>query len=526
MVSLAVQQSRRSDTIMGNGGSAANAIERVVIVGGGTAGWMAAAALSLHLAGTGVAITLIESSDIGTVGVGEATIPTIRRFYAQLGMTDAEVMRACDATAKLGIRFVDWLRPGHSFVHPFGRFGQDLKGVDFHHYWLNARASGDLAPLGDYSLGALLASEGHATLPVPNPASQLGIFDWALHFDAALFAQHMRRFAEKMGVLRVDARVTNVDLRPNDGFIAGLTLDTGATVAGDLFIDCSGFRALLLGEALGVDYEDWSHWLLCDGAFAVQSERMGDPPSCTTVTARSAGWQWRIPLRQREGNGLVFSSRFQSDDEARDELLANLAGKPAMVPRRLRFTPGRRGVAWAKNCVALGLASGFLEPLESTSIALIETGIERLKQLFPDKDFDPAVVAEYNEQSAEEIERVRDFLILHYKLNGRSGAFWQACREMSVPDSLDSKLALWRARGAFVRYRWEMFAPASWLAIYAGFDDLPDRLDPALAALGPEELRRSLEAMRRSLRATVADTPTHQEFLDIMDAAAANEKAA
>ncbi|TGX43484.1 tryptophan 7-halogenase [Sphingomonas naasensis] len=511
---------------MVNGGSAADAIERVVIVGGGTAGWMAAAALSAHLAGAGVAITLIESSDIGTVGVGEATIPTIRRFYAALGMSDAEVMQACQATAKLGIRFVDWLRPGHSFVHPFGRFGQDLKGLDFHHYWLKARAAGEPAPLDDYSLGALLAREGHATLPASDPGSQLGIFDWALHFDAALFAQHMRRFAEKMGVTRIDARIVEVRQRPEDGFLDSLVLDSGASIAGDLFVDCSGFRSLLLGETLGIDYADWSHWLLCDGAFAVQSERAGPPPACTTVTARSAGWQWRIPLRTREGNGLVFSSRFQSDDDARKELLAAMPGKPVMEPRRLRFTPGRRAVAWAKNCVGLGLASGFLEPLESTSIALIETGIERLKQLFPDKSFDPAVIAEYNEQSAEEIERVRDFLILHYKLNGRSGAFWQACRAMDVPDSLNAKLALWRARGAFVRYRWEMFSPASWLAIYAGFEDLPTRLDPAVAGIDSDQLARSLAAMRRALRETVADTPTHQEFLEIMDGAAAQGRAA
>jgi tryptophan halogenase len=507
-------------------GAGERAIERVVIVGGGTAGWMAAAALSAHLAGTGVAITLVESSDIGTIGVGEATIPTIRRFYAQLGMSDAEVMQACQATAKLGIRFVDWLRDGHSFIHPFGRFGQDLKGVDFHHYWLKARAAGDAAPLDDYSLGALLAREGHATLPAPNPGSQLGIFDWALHFDAALFAQHMRRFAEKAGVTRIDARIIDVKLRANDGFIEELTLDSGVAVAGDLFIDCSGFRALLLGEALGVTYEDWSHWLLCDGAFAVQSERVGAPPACTTVTARSAGWQWRIPLRTREGNGLVFASRFQSDDQAREELLAAVPGKPIMEPRRLRFTPGRRAVAWAKNCVGLGLASGFLEPLESTSIALIETGIERLKQLFPDKDFHPAVIAEYNEQSAEEIERVRDFLILHYKLNGRSGPFWEACRGMEMPDGLEAKLSLWRARGAFVRYRWEMFSPPSWLAIYAGFEALPDRIDPAIAGVDDAQLARSLDAMRRSLHETIADTPTHQEFLEIMDGAAAKERAA
>jgi tryptophan halogenase len=499
---------------------ASDAIERVVIVGGGTAGWMAAAALSAHLSGTGTRITLIESSEIGTIGVGEATIPTIRRFYASLGMTDTEVMRACEATAKLGIRFVDW-KPGTSFVHPFGRFGQDLRGIDFHHYWLKARQAGQAAPLEEYSLGAMLAREGHASVPLPNPPSQLSIFDWALHFDAALFAAHMRAFAERMGVQRIDAKITDVSLHGETGFIESVTLDSGEQVEGDLFIDCSGFRGLLIGEALGVGYQDWSRWLLCDGAFAVQSERAGEPPSCTTVTARSAGWQWRIPLRSREGNGIVFSSNFQSDEDARAELLANLAGTPTMEPRKLRFTPGRREAAWAKNCVSLGLASGFLEPLESTSIALIETGIERLKQLFPDKGFDPAVIAEYNTQSAEEMERVRDFIILHYRLSTRDGPFWDACRAMTLPDTLSAKLDLWRARGAFIRYRWEMFHPASWLAIYGGFEHHPERIDPALAAVDPAELARALEQMRSAVARTVSDTPTHSEFLATVDGAAA-----
>lgn len=504
---------------MADGGTAA-AIERVVIVGGGTAGWMAAAALSAYLRGTGVAITLIESSEIGTIGVGEATIPTIRRFYAQLGMTDAQVMQACQATAKMGIRFLGWGGEGSDFIHPFGLFGQAQRGIDFHHYWLKARTAGLNVPLDRFSLGAMLAREGHASIPVPNPPSQLSVFDWALHFDAALFAAHMRSFAENSGVRRIDARIVDVPLRGRDGFIESVTLDSGVVVAGDLFVDCSGFRGLLIGEALGVGYRDWSHWLLCDGAFAVQSELAGDPPSCTTVTARSAGWQWRIPLRHREGNGLVFSSRFQSDDAARDELMAKVPGKPVMEPRRLRFTPGRREAAWAKNCVALGLASGFLEPLESTSIALIETGIERLKQLFPDKGFDPAVIAEYNEQSAEEMERVRDFILLHYRLNRREGPFWQLCRDMDLPETLEAKIALWRARGAFLRYRWEMFSPASWLAIYGGFEMLPDRIDPGISGVDGSELVKALEKMRGTIRDTVADTPTHSEFLAMIDDAA------
>ncbi|MBB4838585.1 tryptophan halogenase [Sphingomonas kyeonggiensis] len=508
---------------MKDGGMASGAIERVVIVGGGTAGWMAAAALGSYLAGTGTRITLIESSEIGTIGVGEATIPTIRRFYASLGMTDAEVMRACEATAKLGIRFVDW-KPGTSFVHPFGRFGQDLRGIDFHHFWAKARAAGQAAPLEEYSLGAMLAREGHASVPLPNPPSQLSIFDWALHFDAALFAAHMRSFAERSGVTRIDAKITDVSLDGETGFIEAVTLGSGERIEGDLFIDCSGFRGLLIGEALGVGYQDWSHWLLCDGAFAVQSERVGLPPSCTTVTARTAGWQWRIPLRSREGNGIVFSSSFQSDDEARAELLAHVPGKPTMEPRRLRFTPGRRDVAWAKNCVSLGLASGFLEPLESTSIALIETGIERLKQLFPDKGFDPAVIAEYNIQCAEEMERVRDFIILHYTLSTREGPFWQACREMRLPDTLAAKMELWRARGAFIRYRWEMFHPASWLAIYGGFEHLPERIDPGVAAVSVAELAPALEQMRAAVARTVSDTPTHEEFLATVDGAAAEPR--
>ncbi|MDG2535993.1 tryptophan 7-halogenase [Sphingomonas sp. HITSZ_GF] len=505
---------------MKDGGMASGAIERVVIVGGGTAGWMAAAALASYLAGTGTRITLVESSEIGTIGVGEATIPTIRRFYAALGMTDAEVMRACQATAKLGIRFVDW-KPGTSFVHPFGRFGQDLRGIDFHHFWAKARAAGQAAPLEEYSLGAMLAREGHASVPLPNPPSQLSLFDWALHFDASLFAAHMRVFAERAGVQRIDAKIGDVTLHGETGFIESVTLDSGETVAGDLFVDCSGFRGLLIGEALGTGYQDWSHWLLCDGAFAVQSERVGEPPSCTTVTARTAGWQWRIPLRTREGNGIVFASNFQSDEDARAELLTQVPGKPTMEPRRLRFTPGRREAAWVKNCVSLGLAAGFLEPLESTSIALIETGIERLKQLFPDKGFDPAVIAEYNTQSAEEMERVRDFIILHYRLSTREGAFWQACREMSLPDSLTAKMDLWRARGAFLRYRWEMFHPASWLAIYGGFEHLPDRIDPGLAAVDVPEIADALAQMRAAVARAVSDTPTHGEFLATVDGAAA-----
>ena len=499
-------------------------IRSVVIVGGGTAGWMTAAALVQHFRSTPVTITVVESSDIGTIGVGEATIPTIRRFYAQLGMRDEDVMRATQATCKLGIRFHDWSGPGSDFIHPFGHFGQDVNGVGFHNYWLKQRRAGDDTPLAAYSLGAALAAAGKFNRPSSNPPSMLSVFDWALHLDAGLFASHLRVYAEAGGCQRIDARIQSVALRPEDGFVRALALENGREIEGDLFVDCSGFRALVIGQALGIPFEDWGCWLPCDAAFAVQSEnRPGDAPApFTRVTARSAGWQWGIPLRHRAGNGLVFSSAHLTDDQALDELTPNLMGAALMEPRRIPFRPGRRAQAWAKNCVAIGLSAGFLEPLESTSIALIETGIERLKQLFPDRRFAQPTVEEYNDQSAREMERVRDFIILHYKLNRRADtAFWRDCREMAIPETLERKLALWKARGQFVRYRWEMFHPASWLAIYAGFDLFPDDYDPAADAMDPTYLARSLTEMRDNIARLVDQTPDHAQFLAALDAAAA-----
>lgn len=494
-------------------------IRNVVIVGGGTAGWMAAAALVQHFRGAPLTITVVESSEIGTIGVGEATIPTIRRFYAQLGMSDAEVMQATQATCKLGIRFQDWTRPGSDFIHPFGLYGQDLRGIGFHNYWMRLREDGDRTPLAAFSLGASLAQAGRFTLPSRNPPSSLSVFDWALHLDASLFAQHLRKYAEAGGCLRIDAKVRKVELRPDDGFIRGLVLEDGREIEGDLFIDCTGFRALLIGETLGSGYEDWGDWLPCDAAFAVQSENAPDtdPPAFTRVTARSAGWQWGIPLRHRAGNGLVFSSRHMTDDQALDELMPRLMGRPITEPRRIAFRPGRRREAWVRNCVSLGLSAGFLEPLESTSIALIENGIERLKQLFPDRHCAQPVIDEFNDQSAREMERVRDFIILHYKLNGRDEPFWRECRDRPIPDALARKVALWKARGQFVRYRWEMFHPASWLAIYDGFELWPDAVDPAVADLDPAALARSLGEMKAAVARTVAETPTHAQFLAALD---------
>lgn len=492
-------------------------IRSIVIVGGGTAGWMAAASLQQHFINTPIRITTIESSKIDTVGVGEATIPTIRRFYQNLGMTDAEVLRATQGTCKLGIQFNDWHSPDSSFIHPFGLFGQDVRNIGFHHYWLKMKQQGDSTPISEYSLGASLALHNKFIFPSPKPASPMSVFDWALHFDATLFAALMRDYATSNGCAHVDAVITEVRQRPEDGFIESLQLDSGETIKGDLFIDCSGFHGLLIDKTLNVGYEDWSHWLFCDSACVVQSKNVDSPTPYTRVNARDAGWQWRIPLRSRTGNGYVYSSRFISDQVAEDTLTHNVEGELLAEPRKLSFTPGRRAQSWNKNCIALGLSSGFLEPLESTSIALIETGIERIKTLFPDRQFSQACIDEFNEVSALEYERVRDFIILHYKSSAREDTqFWRECRAMDIPDTLQKKIDLFKARGYFLRYRWEMFHPASWLAIYTGFDILPENYDPGVDSFETRYIVESLAAMKASLQKVVNETPSHQDFLDVL----------
>jgi tryptophan 7-halogenase len=488
-------------------------VNSIIIVGGGTAGWMTAASLKHHFKQR-IDITLIESSEIGTIGVGEATIPTIRQFYRQLGLSDLDVIRATRATCKLGIQFCDWHQPGSQFIHPFGVYGQSLRGTDFHHYWLKLKQKNRVARLGDYSLGAVLAQHNKFTFPAQKPPSELSVFDWALHFDAALFAGLMRKQAEANGVRRIDAKITKVNRRASDGFIESVQLDYGASFGADLFIDCSGFKGLLIEESLATGYEHWNHWLLCDRAFAVQSKSVAAPNSYTNVTARPAGWQWQIPLQHRDGNGHVYASQFIRDELARDLLVKNVAGELLHEPRKILFMPGRRKQAWNKNCIAIGLAAGFLEPLESTSIALIQTGIEKIRQLVAAGKYNDSIVREFNETTALEYERVRDFIILHYKLNARDDTeFWRHCRTMEIPDSLQHKMELFKASGHVVNYRWEMFGLPSWLAIFEGFDYLPDAYDAQVDQLDEEMLAANLERMRESLRTTVADTPDHGDFI-------------
>ncbi|WP_323813332.1 tryptophan halogenase family protein [Cellvibrio sp. NN19] len=492
-----------------------HSVKSIVIAGGGTAGWMAAAKLSKHFAKTKIKITLIESSVIGTVGVGEATIPTLRRFYQSLGMSDMDVMRKTSATVKLGIEFKDWHKPGTSFIHPFGLFGHQANGIRFHHYWMKLKSLGDTSKLEEYSLGIALARANRFTFPAENPSSALSVFDWALHFDASKFAVLMRDFAMENRVEHIDAKIESVQLNPENGFIQSLRLDNQIDLHGDLFIDCTGFNGLLIKGALKTDYINWSQWLLCDSALAVQSELVGEPAARTVSVAHKAGWQWKIPLQHRQGNGHVYSSQFIDDEEAETILLDNIEGKVLHKPRKFSFTAGRCAQAWNKNCIALGLASGFLEPLESTSIALIETGIEKICGSFPGPFFNQKNIDYFNQVTATEWEWIRDFIILHYKANQRTDSeFWQYCRAMNIPDTLKQKINAYQENGELLHFPWEIFHPDSWLAIYSGFNFYPETYDKNVDRFNPESLQQSLAEMRKSIVDAVSGVPMHQDFIN------------
>lgn len=489
------------------------AVNRIVIVGGGTAGWMTAAGLARHFAKTSIQLTVVDSSAIGTVGVGEATIPTLRRFYAELGMSDNDVLRQTLGTVKLGIEFRDWFLPGRRFIHPFGGFGQAANGVAFHHYWMKAKQLGSDCDLTDYSLGLQLAKHHKFNPPSATPRSELSIFDWALHFDAAKFAQLMRNYAVERGVTHIDNRITGVSQHP-DGNISQLHLENGQIIAGDLFIDCSGFAGLLIDKTLHTPYISWSQWLRCDSAVAVQTALTEEVAPYTISQAHSGGWQWRIPLQHRQGNGMVFSSTFIDAAEAEKNLFNNLAGKPISEPKKFSFTPGRREKAWHKNCIAIGLASGFLEPLESTSIALVENAIEKIRRAFRHPFYTPADVENFNQLTAAEYERVRDFIILHYKANQRRGdPLWDYCRTMEIPDTLQKKIDTFVQTGDLIRYPVDMFGSPSWLAIFKGFAIMPRTIHPGVDRLQDDYLLASLKAMRQSIAQAVDEAPTHSQYL-------------
>ena len=491
-------------------------IHRVVIVGGGTAGWMAAAALSRIMGEVqGLAIELVESDAIGTVGVGEATIPQIVLFNDLLGIDEADFVRATNATYKLGIEFVDWTRLGHAYVHPFGTYGMDMKGVEFHHHWLKGRALGDATPLDAYSLAVVAGQQGRFAHPRPDqPKSPLSKIAYAYQFDAALYARYLRGLAEAGGVVRTEGRIVEVAQNGESGFVEAVVLESGRRVEGDLFIDCSGFVGLLIECTLQAGFEDWSRWLPCDRAFAVPCESSADMRPLTRSTARGAGWQWRIPLQHRTGNGYVYSSAHVSDDEAAATLLANLDGAPLADPKPLRFTAGHRKRAWVKNVVALGLAGGFLEPLESTSIHLVQSGIARLMTLFPTRGFDEPEIARFNAQSRQEYIDIRDFLVLHYRATERNDTpFWNYCRTLDPPEGLAEKLAMFRRNGRIFRENNELFTETSWLAVMVGQGLEPEGYHPAADTLEDDETLRRLAHIRQVVAATAERLPMQAEFL-------------
>jgi tryptophan halogenase len=493
-------------------------VQDITIVGGGTAGWMAAATLSRYLA-KHWRITLVESAEIGTVGVGEATIPQLQILHRALGIDEAEVLAFCNGTYKLGIDFHGWGAQGSRYIHAFGEIGRPLGLVPFHHYWLRGHRLGIDRPLADYSLNAAAAYAGKFQHGAPGGSSPLGGLGHAYHLDAARYGQFLRGYAQARGVRRIEGRIVEVTRDGESGKVEHLLLADGARVGGDLFLDCSGFAGVLIEGALATGYEDWRHWLPCDRAIAVPSAPAPDLAPYTRSTAREAGWQWRIPLRNRIGNGHVYCSAFTSDEQAQQTLLANLDGEPLAEPRPLRFTTGRRRKAWNHNVVALGLASGFMEPLESTSIHLVQSGVERLLKFLPQGDIRAADVDAFNAQTAGEFEAIRDFLILHYKLNTRPEPFWRACAAMDVPSGVADKIALFQANGRITRRGEELFAEVGWLQVMVGQGLVPAGYHPLADQPEGGELRDFLALLHQAVARQVAAMPPHAAVIARMASA-------
>ena len=487
--------------------SAPMPVRRVVIAGGGTAGWMVAAGLSKCL-GKQIDIRLLESEEIGTVGVGEATIPTLHLMHEILDLDEREFMQATQATVKLGIQFENWRDVGRHYFHSFGKTGLGHWTAGFHHFWLEGRRRGLASDYGDYCL-ELRAAMDNRFAPLPDNG-----INFAYHFDATLYGKFLRRYAENLGVQRIEGKIVKVHTDPDRGDVTGLQLEGGGLIEGDLFIDCTGMRSVLLGETLGVPYQDWSHWLPCDSALPVQTALVGDPVPYTRSIAHPWGWQWGIPLQHRVGNGLVYSSKHVSDDEARAALLANVKGEVIRQPRPIRFKPGQRDVVWKNNVVAIGLSSGFLEPLESTSIHLIQKGMTRLVELFPTDGIRQSDVDEYNEQTREAIETVRDFIILHYHVTDRTDSpMWRQCREMEVPPLLRHRIQHFRDTGRVMLRQGELFAENSWVQVMMGQGIVPASHHPITRNMDDAALADFLGGIRKDVARKLMRLPRHQQFL-------------
>jgi tryptophan halogenase len=489
-------------------------IKDVVIVGGGTAGWMAGATFAKVL--PQCAVRLIESDEIGTVGVGEATVPHLKLFNQVLEIDETDFVRQTKGTFKLGIEFVDWARIGDRYIHGFGTLGHDVGMIPFHQYWIKASQQGKAGKLDDYSLCTAAALRGKfmtSAGDVP-PTSPLANIAYAYHFDAGLYARYLRGYAEARGVRRTEGKVVEVTQRADDGFIESVTLQSGEKISGDLFIDCSGFRGLLIEQTLKSGYESWNHWLPVDRAVAMPCEKIGPPTPFVRCTAQASGWTWRIPLQHRTGNGYVYSSQYISDDEAAARLREGLDAPALAEPRVLRFVAGQRKRNWIKNCVAIGLASGFLEPLESTSIYLIQSGIARLVNLFPDSGFSDVVIDRYNAQCAFEVEKIRDFIILHYCATERDDSpFWNHVRTMDIPAPLRDNIALFRDSGRFYRNAEEMFALTSWVEVLVGQRVMPQRYHPIVDQMSDATLAQYMDNVRGVISQCVDAMPSHEAFI-------------
>jgi tryptophan halogenase len=482
-------------------------VKRVVIAGGGTAGWMAAAALSRTL-GQVLDITLVESDEIGTVGVGEATIPTLVNFHRLLDIKEPEFMSATQATFKLGIAFENWRNLNQNYIHSFGLTGKDHWTAGFQHFWLRGRERKLALDYGEYCLELKAAQESRFSHLPRNG------MNYAFHLDASLYARFLRKFSEGFGAKRLEGKIVEVKTDAESGFISSLRLDNGAEVAGDLFIDCTGFRALLIGQTLNVGYEDWSHWLFNDSAIAVQTESVREPIPYTRSIAGEAGWQWRIPLQHRVGNGIVFSSRYMSDERAKEALMESIEGKALVEPRVIRFKPGQRSKCWSKNCIALGLASGFIEPLESTNIHVIQRGLMRLLQSFP-QVITQTDIDEYNFQTNFEIKHIRDFVVMHFKLTDRQDTpYWRACRSMEISASLKHRIELFRDTGRVFRIPSELFAENSWIQVMLGQGIEPRQHHPVADIMDDGDLSRFLEEIKRSVDQSLEQLPSHQAYIE------------
>ena len=488
-------------------------IETVVIVGGGTAGWITAALL-IKILGNAITIKLIESEQIGTVGVGEATIPPILTLNKALGLGEAEFLRETKGAIKLGVELVNWKRKGDRYMHAFGSIGKDFPFCSFHHFWRRGVLEGRRDSLWDFSPTYQAAIRNRFAKLDRIEAGNLPGLTYAYHFDASLYAAYLRKFSERLGVQRIEGIVGDVALKSDSGLIESVRLQDGSTIAGDLFVDCSGFRGLLIEQQLNTGYEDWTHWLPCDRAMAVPCESVSALTPYTRATAHGAGWQWRVPLQHRIGNGLVYSSRYLSDEDAKTLLLGHLDGAPLAEPSVLRFRTGRRNLQWNRNCVSIGLAGGFLEPLESTSIHMIQSAAIRLIKHFPHAGIEPSEVDEYNRQSKMEWEYVRDFIILHYYLNERDdSAFWRECRLMQVPDTLKRRMELFGATGKVFREQDELFTELAWQQVMIGQGLTPRDYHPLVDALSKEQLDEFLDSVKKIIDDMVAGLPDHAQFL-------------